>query len=111
MSRISYNGYEPAHLSYSTISSYRDCGKRLYFQKVLKLEQHPGLAALGGNAVHTCSEVVDHLILDQGWEALDAPAPAGSVVDTHNTAPVERTSPAWEGAPLVPADQLPEPPF
>jgi hypothetical protein len=76
MGLISVAGYEPKHLSYSTISSYRMCGKKTYFEKVLQLEQRPGLAALGGNAVHTASERIDEFILEHGFEALDAPASA-----------------------------------
>jgi hypothetical protein len=65
MGRIEYQDYQPKHLSYSTVNSYRSCGKRLYFEKVLKLEQHPGFAAIGGNAVHHCTEVIDMA----AWEA------------------------------------------
>ena len=56
---ISINGYEPEHLSYSTIDGYRTCGKRHELQKVIGVEQRPGLAALGGNAVHTATEWYD----------------------------------------------------
>lgn len=72
MGLVSIDGYEPKHLSYSTISSYRMCGKKLYFEKVLRLEQIPGLAAIGGNAVHTASEAVDAFILGHGFDALDS---------------------------------------
>lgn len=53
---IEINGYAPDHLSYSTIDGYRTCGKRHELQKVIGVEQRPGLAALGGNAVHTATE-------------------------------------------------------
>lgn len=59
MGRISINGYEPAHLSYSTINGYRSCGKRFELTKVLHKEERPGLAAIGGNAVHTATERYD----------------------------------------------------
>lgn len=59
MSRISVADYEPAHLSHSTVSGYRMCGKKFELQKVLRLEERPGLAAIGGNAVHTASEQYD----------------------------------------------------
>jgi hypothetical protein len=59
MGRISVEGYEPAHLSYSTVNGYRECAKRFYFQKVARLEQLPGLAAIGGNAVHSATELID----------------------------------------------------
>jgi len=59
MGRISIEGYEPAHLSYSTVNGYRFCGKSFYFNKVARLEQLPGLAAIGGNAVHQATELLD----------------------------------------------------
>lgn len=72
MGLISIDGYEPKWLSYSTINSYRSCGKRLYFEKILRLEQIPGLAAIGGNAVHVASQIVDEFILEHGFDALDS---------------------------------------
>lgn len=59
MGTISIEGYEPAHLSYSTVNGYRMCGKQFQLQKVLLLEQKPGLAAIGGNAVHSATERLD----------------------------------------------------
>lgn len=59
MSRISIDGYEPAHLSFSTVNGYRGCGKRFELSKVLRLEEKPGLAAIGGNAVHVATEAYD----------------------------------------------------
>lgn len=59
MGRILVGDYEPKHLSYSTVSGYRMCGKKFFLTKVLRLEEKPGLAALGGNAVHTATEKLD----------------------------------------------------
>lgn len=59
MGRIKIGGYEPAHLSHSTVGTYRMCGKRFELQKVLGLEQKPGLAAIGGSAVHKATEGYD----------------------------------------------------
>lgn len=67
MTRISIDGYEPHHLSFSTVAGYRDCGMRMKLQKIERREQRPGLAGIGGNAVHTASELVDlaaHLGVD-----------------------------------------------
>ena len=67
MSRISIEGYEPRHLSHSTVSSYRMCGKKFQLQKIFQLEEKPGLAALGGNAVHTATELFDlSQVIDTG---------------------------------------------
>lgn len=70
MTKISVQGYEPAHLSHSTVSSLRMCGKKFELTKILRLEERPGLAALGGNAVHYATEAVDHLILREGFGPL-----------------------------------------
>jgi hypothetical protein len=59
MGRIDVDGYTPAHLSYSTVSSYRMCAKKFQLQKILRLEEKPGLAAIGGNAVHSATEILD----------------------------------------------------
>lgn len=59
MSLIDFEGWNPPHMSYSTVSGWRDCGMRTKLQKVYQVEQRPGLAALGGNAVHTASELWD----------------------------------------------------
>lgn len=77
MGLIEFQGYAPKHLSYSTIGTYRMCGAKFRFEKVMRLEQRPGVAAIGGNAVHVASEAIDHLIWEQGFEALNSPdAPA-----------------------------------
>lgn len=57
--RISIDGYEPKHLSYSTVDGFRTCGKRFQLQKVERREQRPGLAGIGGNAVHAATEWFD----------------------------------------------------
>lgn len=59
MSLPNFEGYAPAHLSHSTVSGYRDCGLRFKLQKIIRAEQRPGLAGLGGNAVHTTTEWYD----------------------------------------------------
>ena len=65
MGRVQFEDYQPAHLSYSTVNSYRMCGRMFLFQKVMKLEQLPGLAAIGGNAVHTVTEQLDREFFSQ----------------------------------------------
>lgn len=59
MGLISIDGYEPPHLSYSTVDSYRSCGKKFQLQKILQLEQVPGIAATAGSAVHKATEILD----------------------------------------------------
>jgi hypothetical protein len=57
--RIDHEGWNPPHVSHSTIDGYATCGMRTKLQKVLHKEQRPGLAATGGNAVHTATELSD----------------------------------------------------
>lgn len=85
MGFISCEGWEPKHLSFSTLNSWRMCGRQTLFQKVMGLEQHPGLAALGGNAVHEATQVVDELIWEHGFEGLTETSVA--TLDTHTGQP------------------------
>ncbi|MDP9820497.1 hypothetical protein [Nocardioides massiliensis] len=57
--RISIDGYEPKHLSYSTVNGYRFCPKSFQLGKIKRVEQRPGWAAIGGNAVHRATELLD----------------------------------------------------
>lgn len=70
MTFISIDGYEPKHLSFSTVSTYRMCGKKTYLEKVLMLEQRPGLSGMGGSAFHTATEEIDRLIHEHGLDIL-----------------------------------------
>lgn len=81
MGQISIDGWEPPHVSFSTLNSYRMCGTKLYLEKVARKEQLPGLAAIGGNATHVATEHVDKFVLEHGFEALDCPV--SSDVDTN----------------------------
>lgn len=69
MTFVSIDGYEPQHFSYSTMDGYRFCGERHRLQKVLQVEQRPGLAGIGGNAVHAATEEYDKwfLVGDVDW--------------------------------------------
>jgi PD-(D/E)XK nuclease superfamily len=88
VSGVSHRGWEPAHLSYSTVAGYRDCGMRTLLQKVHQIEQHPGLAALGGNTVHTASE----------WHDLGDARPADELwadAWAYNLADYQKRSPSF----------------
>lgn len=69
MGHVSIDGYEPAHLSWSTMDSLRMCGKKFELQKVRQVEQRPGLAATAGSAVHRATELLD--LSEFFGEALD----------------------------------------
>lgn len=59
VSFLKYENYKPGHLSYSSMDNYRSCGMRFRLQRIDQVEQKPGLAGLGGNAVHTATEWID----------------------------------------------------
>lgn len=59
MTFLKFENYKPSHLSYSSMDNYRSCGMRFKLQRVYQVEQKPGLAGLGGNAVHTATEWYD----------------------------------------------------
>jgi hypothetical protein len=57
---VSINGLPlPEHVSYSSFTTWLDCGFKYYLSRV---EQHPGSPSwwlVGGSALHTASEVWD----------------------------------------------------
>lgn len=59
MTLPTFENYTPKHLSFSALNGYRMCGAQFKLQRVLQVEQRPGLAGLGGNAVHTATEWCD----------------------------------------------------
>lgn len=51
--------FVPPHFSYSSLSSYTQCGQRYYLEKVAKVPQIPSWWFVGGGAVHTVTEIYD----------------------------------------------------
>lgn len=47
------------HSSYSSLTAYTHCGKSYQLSRVLHLPEAPGLARLGGSAVHAATEFLD----------------------------------------------------
>ena len=59
-SMIKINGYElPAHVSYSALTTYLDCGWKYYLTRVEKLIEQPTWYLAGGSAVHAATEMYD----------------------------------------------------
>jgi hypothetical protein len=57
---IKINGYElPAHVSYSALTTYLDCGWKYYLTRVEKLIEQPTWYLAGGSAVHAATEMYD----------------------------------------------------
>lgn len=49
----------PDHSSYSSLTTLTHCGKAYQLSRVLKLPEAPGLARIGGSAVHAATEWLD----------------------------------------------------
>lgn len=56
----------PAHLSYSQLSSFINCGEQYRLEKVHQVPSRPSWAGVGGSAVHAATEAVDLILLGQG---------------------------------------------
>jgi len=57
---IKIDGYElPAHISYSALTTYLDCGWKYYLTRIVKVAERPAWYFVGGSAVHTATEVYD----------------------------------------------------
>ena len=62
---IEINGYEiPAHISYSAMSTYIDCGQKYYLTRLAKVKETPAWYFAGGTAVHTASEQYDKALAE-----------------------------------------------
>lgn len=81
MTFIEIDSYKPKHLSHSSVSGYRDCGARFRLQKILQTEQRPGLAGIGGNAVHSATEWYDLDALGAPLGAVDLSSPQAAFKD------------------------------
>jgi putative RecB family exonuclease len=44
------------HLSYSGLSTYKECGEKFRLTRIIKVPEVPGYALVGGSAVHTATE-------------------------------------------------------
>ena len=70
----------PAHLSYSQVSTFQDCGERYRLERVYQLRGVPGWASVGGSAFHAATEILDRYEfaepLDNAqWPAVVFPQP------------------------------------
>ena len=60
LSMISINGYQlPEHISYSSMTTFLDCGHLYFLTRVVGLEEAPAWWFAGGSAVHEASEEYD----------------------------------------------------
>jgi len=49
----------PPHFSYSSLSSYMQCGRRYFLEKIARVPEIPSWWFVGGRAVHTVTEIYD----------------------------------------------------
>lgn len=49
----------PPHVSWSSFESWLRCGKSYELSRIVRVEQRPGWAAIGGSAVHAMTEALD----------------------------------------------------
>lgn len=63
---IKINGYDlPAHVSYSALTTYLDCGWKYYLTRVVKAKEQPTWYLAGGSAVHLATELYDKDMFDR----------------------------------------------
>lgn len=61
MGKITVDGYElPGHVSYSSLTTYLDCGWLYVLTRAAKVPEKPAWWFIGGNTVHEATEVLDH---------------------------------------------------
>lgn len=57
---VQINGYElPAHISYSALTTYLDCGWKYYLTRIVQVDEQPAWYLVGGSAVHAATEAYD----------------------------------------------------
>lgn len=88
---IDIDGYQPAHLSYSTFDSYRTCARRFKLQKIDRVEQLPNWGSVGGSAVHSAIETIE----TSGADTLNVDELFSDWFDHHLAATQER-SPSYD---------------
>ena len=66
---LKINGHDvPVHVSYSSLTTYLDCGWKYYLSRIAKQRGLPSWWLLGGSAVHAATESYDMRM----WEASNA---------------------------------------
>lgn len=59
------------HLSYSGLSTYKECGEKFRLSRLVQVPEMPGWALIGGSAAHTATENLDRMAM-----GVDAPGPS-----------------------------------
>lgn len=53
----------PAYMSYSSFTTFIECGWKFYLTRVEKIEEPPAYWFAGGSAVHAAADAIDHGLL------------------------------------------------
>ena len=62
---VTINGQQlPSHVSYSSMTTWIDCGWKYYLSRVVKEPEQPAWYFVGGSALHTATEMYDRAL----WE-------------------------------------------
>lgn len=62
---VQIDGYElPAHVSYSSLTTWLDCGWLYILTRVHKVSEKPAHWFLGGSAVHEATETLDRQLFE-----------------------------------------------
>lgn len=57
---VDINGVKlPSHVSYSSLSTWIDCGWKYYLSRVAQVPEPPTWYFIGGSALHTATELYD----------------------------------------------------
>lgn len=57
---IEINGSKlPSHISYSSLTTWLDCGWKYYLSRIVQAEETPAWYFIGGSALHKATEIYD----------------------------------------------------
>lgn len=57
---LEINGHKvPEHVSYSSITTWLNCGWQYYLGRIAQVDEQPAIWNLGGSAVHKATEIYD----------------------------------------------------
>jgi len=63
---VKIDGYElPAHISYSSLTTWIDCGFKYYLSRIVQESGSASWWLAGGSAVHEASEIFDKKLFEE----------------------------------------------
>ena len=68
---IKIDGYElPEYVSYSSLTTYMECGWLYILTRAMKVPEKPSWWFVGGNTVHEATEKLDRALFDKAKEGI-----------------------------------------